>query len=277
MDPARNIYVAGPARDSQLSTALDLQLGSDLQSGRAQVGAYLSGQARIGKLRVQIDRGREERERLDRLVLQKEKRLDRAGRIVRQEADSITIDLSSFYKALGQLPPAKLTEALDEFFAKVVIGLLARTNQRYLLENAARQKVFLQLLRQLRELFLLVTRRERASRLLADLAKEIDHLVGQLCAPQGRIWVHGQVGPRRRHRVRVAQRSGPGRPHLHLLGLNLAAPGPPRRRAGHPGTGDSRGRPLPFPPERRDRGAAPGIFFSLNGQIFWETFLPPCL
>ena len=96
-----------------------------------------------------------------RLVSQEEKRLDRAckttmvplnfnaGRIVRQEADRISIDLRSFYQSLGKLPEAKLTAALDEFLAKGIIGLLARANQRYLCENPTRQKVFLQLLRQL--------------------------------------------------------------------------------------------------------------------------------
>ncbi|MCC7264205.1 MAG: hypothetical protein IT369_16975, partial [Candidatus Latescibacteria bacterium] len=204
---ARNIYIAAGAEGCHLSAGGALQIGGNLQGGRAQVGAYQLGQARIGRLRAQIDRGREERERLDRLVLQEEKRLDRAckttlvpidfnaGRIVRQEADRITIDLSSFYKAVGPLPEAKLTSALDEFFAKGVIGLLARTNQRSLSENAARQKVFLQLLKQLRELFVLVTRRDQNLHLLAALAEEIDQLVAQICNPHSRIWVCGQVSP----------------------------------------------------------------------------------
>jgi len=285
---ARNIYVAGPARDCQLCAALDLQLGGDLQGGRVQVGAYLSGQARIGKLRVQIDRGREERDRLDRLVLQEEKRLDRAGRttltpldfnagrIVRQEADRITIDLSSFYKALGQLPPAKLTAALDEFFAKGVIGLLARTNQRYLSENAARQKVFLQLLRQLRELFLLVTRRDRASRLLADLAEEIDQLVGQLCAPRGRIWVQGQVGPATIEFVRPSAQDQGDRTFAFSASTSQLQV--------HPGAEpDTLELELAEGDRSRFRQSAAAaelrqvFFYALNGQIFWEPSPPPCL
>jgi hypothetical protein len=285
---ARNLYVAGPAKDCHLSAAVDLQLGGDLQGGRAQVGAYQLGQARIGRLRAQIDRGREEHERLERLVLQEEKRLDRAcrttlvpldfsaGRIVRQEAERITIDLSSFYKALGQLPPAKLTAALDEFFAKGIIGLLARANQRYLSENAARQKVFLQLLRQLRELFLLVTRRDQARQLLADLAEEIDQLVGQLCNPRSRIWVQGQVGPGTAIEFVLPRAQDQGDrlfTFSHSAALLQVQPG---EEAGQleldlDCAGLSHFRQSAGQEELRRVS-----FYSVNGQVFWEPLaLPP--
>lgn len=284
---ARNIYIGGQAQDCHLNAAADLQCGGDLQGGRAQVGDYQLGQAQIGRLKTQTDRSREERERLDRLVLQEEKRLDRAckttlvplnfnaGRIVRQEADRISIDLSSFYRALGQLPETKLASALDEFFAKGIIGLLARTNQRYLCENTTRQKVFLQLLRQLRELFLLVTRRDRVLHLLAELAEQIDQLVAHLCNPHCRVWVRGQVhqGTALEFVLPSAQDQGDRDfSFSHRTALLRIQPGeePAMLDLDLDCAGLSHFRQSASLEELRQVS-----FYSLNGQVFWEPLDSP--
>jgi hypothetical protein len=284
---ARNIYVGGQAQDCQLSAAADLQCGGDLQDSQAEVGAYQLGQAQIEGLRVRIERGREERERLDRLVGQEEKRLDRAckttmvplnfsaGRIVRQEADRIGIDLRAFYQSLGKLPENTLTAALDEFLAKGIIGLLARANQRYLSENPTRQKVFLQLLRQLRELFLLVTRRDRALHLLEELAEEIDQLVAQLCEPQRRIWVRGQVHAHSSLRFILprAQDQGDRRfAFSHTTAVLQVQPGaePGQLDLDLDCAGLSHLRQTTAEEELRQVG-----FYSLQAQVFWEPLDPP--
>lgn len=283
----RNIYVAAQAEGCQFSVTADLQIGGDLHGGRAQVGVYQPGQARIARLRAQIDRGREERERLDRLVLQEEKRLDRAckttlvpldfnaGRIVRQEADRITIDLSSFYKAVGLLPEDKRTAALDEFFAKGVIGLLARTNQRYLSENAARQKVFLQLLRQLRELFVLVTRRDQTRQLLSELAEAIDQLVGQICNPRSQICVHGQVGPGTTLDFVLPSAQDQGDRNF---AFNAASAELQVQPGNEPGTLQlelSCADQSHFRQSAAETELCCVAFSSLNGQVFWEPLPPP--
>lgn len=284
---ARNIYVGGQAQDCRLSAAGDVQCGGDLQGGQAEVGVYQLGQDQIEGLRSRIDRSREERERLDRLVSQEEKRLDRAckttmvplnfnaGRIVRQEADRISIDLRAFYQSLGKLPEAKLTAALDEFLAKGIIGLLARANQRYLSENPTRQKVFLQLLRQLRELFLLVTRRDRTLHLLEELAEEIDQLVGRICAPHCRIWVRGQVhtGAALHFVLPRAQDQGDRRfTFSHTAALLQIQPGeePGQLDLELDCAGLSHFRQSTAEEELRQVS-----FYSLNGQVFWEPLNAP--
>lgn len=284
---ARNIYIGGRVQDCHLSAAYNLQCGGDLQGGQAEVGAYQLGQARIEGLKARIDRARDERERLDRLVSQEEKRLDRAckttmvplnfnaGRIVRQEADRISIDLRNFYQSLGKLPETALTAALDEFLAKGIIGLLARANQRYLSETPTRQKVFLQLLRQLRELFLLVTRRDRMLHLLEELAEEIDQLVAQICDPQYRIWVRGQVhaGSALHFVLPRAQDQGDRRfTFSHTTALLQVNPGeaPGQLDLDLDCAGLSHLRQSITQEELCQVG-----FYSLQGQIFWAPLNPP--
>lgn len=278
---ARNIYIGGQIQDCRLSAA------GDLQRSQAEVGAYQLGQGQVEGLRTQVDRARDERERLNRLVGQEEKRLGRTcnttlvpldfntGRIVRQEADRIIIDLSTFYQALGQLPETKLASALDEFFAKGVLGLLARTNQRYLAENPTHQKIFLQLLRQLRELFLLVTRRDRTLHLLEELAEEIDYLVAKICSPHCRIWVRGQVLHNTTLEFVLPSAQDQGDRHFtfsRTSALLQVQPGeePDQLDLDLDCAGLSHFR------QSVAQGELCGVnFYSLNGQVFWEPLHLP--
>ena len=65
------------------------------------------------------------------------------------------INLTVFYSSLGEQSESQRKTALVQFFAKGVVGYLARANRKYISDNPAREKVFLQLLKHLRELFLL--------------------------------------------------------------------------------------------------------------------------
>ena len=65
-----------------------------------------------------------------------------------------------FYESLGEDPTARQEQALMEFFSRGVVGTLSRANRKYLANNLAREKVFLQLLKSLRELFGLVFERD---------------------------------------------------------------------------------------------------------------------
>ncbi len=53
-----------------------------------------------------------------------------------------------------------------EFFARGIVGVVARTNRKYLVDYPSRENIFIPLLRSLRELFHLVLERDRAVRTL---------------------------------------------------------------------------------------------------------------
>jgi len=191
----------------RLVAAAEIRVGGDLGAGKAVSGDPQRRQVLIEGLRAQLTQGREEHKLLDRQVSQGEKRLDRAcritlsplhfemGRIIRRSPDRISIDLSSVYQSLGEMPADQLALALNEFFAKGLIGVLSRANRQYLSGNPAREKVFLQLLGQLRELFLLVIRRDQARRKLETLEGQIDQWVADFYTAPRRICVRGAVLP----------------------------------------------------------------------------------
>ena len=56
--------------------------------------------------------------------------------------------------------------ALAEFFAKGIVGVVARTNRKYLVDYPSRENIFMQLLRSLRKPFHLGVERDRAVRTL---------------------------------------------------------------------------------------------------------------
>lgn len=67
-----------------------------------------------------------------------------------------------------------------EFFCKGIVGILARANRKYIKGNSIREKVFLQLLKTLRELFVLVAEYDMVildlEKIKNDIASEMEEL-----------------------------------------------------------------------------------------------------
>ena len=81
------------------------------------------------------------------------------GRLIRHEDGVVGVDLSTFFAAVGEKEERQLDLALAEFFAKGIIGVVARTNRKYL-DNQAREIVFMRLLGHLRELYMMAAQKE---------------------------------------------------------------------------------------------------------------------
>lgn len=140
-----------------------------------------------------------------RRVVTEEKRLGKAtqalrspvdfsvGRIVRHGNGRVSVDLSSFYETLEGRTDEQLKLALAEFFAKRIFGVITRANRKYLVNYPAREKVFMQLVRNLRELFEAVLERDRLQRQVDWLGGRLNHFVGSLCSRQTRIEVKGPI------------------------------------------------------------------------------------
>lgn len=79
-----------------------------------------------------------------------------------------------FYESLGEDPTARQEQALMEFFSRGVVGTLSRANRKYLANNLAREKVFLQLLKSLRELFGLVFERDVGAAMESSNAVQLE-------------------------------------------------------------------------------------------------------
>ena len=82
-----------------------------------------------------------------------------------------------------------------EFFAKGVVGYLARANRKYIDGNPAREKVFLQLLKHLRELFVIVAERDFLVRRQQLDQEKTDRIVEELREQKCSIYVQGSIAP----------------------------------------------------------------------------------
>ncbi len=166
------LYVDGDVQDSRVSTTGDAYIGGELMQTQLLLGDYGDRKSAIEDIYRGFSHVQDDLEALERQIRQEEKRVDRSckatliplnfnvSRIISHENNQVRINLSSFYSSVGELSETRRKSALLEFFAKGVVGYLARSNRKYISDNPAREKVFLQLLKQLRELFLLVAERD---------------------------------------------------------------------------------------------------------------------
>lgn len=203
----RRLHIAGAMHHSQVNATGEVFIGSDLIGTRLLIGDYQTHKQQVEKLRQDISRLEEERSGFDWKIAQDEKKLDRSCKVTRvpldfkisrlifQEHNRIRIDLNSIYQSLGDQPGPKLKQAMNEFFAKGIIGYLAKANRKYITDNPAREKVFLQLLKHLRELFMEVFERDQTIATINQSQAEIDGMVKELRQQDLGLHVQGAVLP----------------------------------------------------------------------------------
>lgn len=202
----RNLSIGDDLIHAKVKTSGDTVVGGQIAATELILGEYEDRKLRIESLRNEIARGLDERESFDHQINQEERRVDRSckatriplnfnvSRLISQENGRVRIDLSSFYSSLGDMPEAKLQAALIEFFAKGIVGVLARANRKYIGSNTSREKVFLQLLKTMRELFVLVSERDLVILRLKKTEKQVEDLVDKLREQACKLHVQQGVG-----------------------------------------------------------------------------------
>jgi hypothetical protein len=153
-----------------------------------------------------VEHSREQAESLARRAGQDGKRMDKScralripldfsvGRIVQHSEGRVSVDLSSLYPSFDK-KEVDLSVALAEFFAKGIVGVIARTNRKYLIDYPAREKVFMQLLRSLRDLFNAVLERDEMQKRLSAAETELENLRAALSDRESSIAVGGRLAP----------------------------------------------------------------------------------
>ena len=204
---AANIRVRGTSRHSELVASNDIMLGENLLESLCIVGDFRELNQRVDELKRTISNVGEDQESLERQIKQQERRVGRAckttrspldfnvPRIVQHDSDRVTVDLTAFAESLGESSDQKFELALNEFFAKGIVGILVKTNSQYVSDNLSREKVFLQLLKGLRELFAIVGKRDRAQASLESACSELDQILETLSHRGQKISVGGEIEP----------------------------------------------------------------------------------
>jgi len=188
----RQFFCNGNLQHTQIKTQNDAIIGGQVTDSELVLGDYLECKHQIENLLHTTNQIQDKSETLKRRIRQEERRVDRSCKATRtpislnvkqliyQEHGRVRIDLSTFYKSVGDMPMAKLKIILVEFFSKGIVGILARANRRYIKGNPIREKVFLQLLKTLRELFVLVAEHDMVildlEKIKNNIAAEVEEL-----------------------------------------------------------------------------------------------------
>jgi hypothetical protein len=76
------------------------------------------------------------------------------GKIVQQSKEGLQINLATFYEAVDGRSEAEIDQALRQFFAKAVLGLLTRLNRDYIASGRGHQERFKKVVLKLQDLVL---------------------------------------------------------------------------------------------------------------------------
>jgi hypothetical protein len=105
------------------------------------------------------------------------------GNILTPTTKGLKVDLSSFYKALGDRSPQETDKALQEYYLRVVVGMLTRSNKRYVSQNPSRHKIFLKVIEELREHLMVIRRADSLREELNRVEKTRVEMLGKLNQP----------------------------------------------------------------------------------------------
>ena len=201
----QNIHIGGGSKESELRAQERISLGKDMVATKLTVGNGGFLQRRCEDLRRRLERHESSKLRCDRQRKQDEKILDRTcqltslpldlnlGNLIHHGDGRVQIDLESVYRSLGDASEQYLRAALNEFFAKGIMGALARTNRKYIVNNPTRARVFTQFLGKLRDLYNLVAQCDRLDRSLARERSELESLIADLPGEPGSVLVGGSI------------------------------------------------------------------------------------
>ena len=117
------------------------------------------------------------------------------GNILVPTRRELKIDLSAFYKALGTRSPEETDKALQEFYLRLVGGMLTRANKQYVIQNPSRHKIFLKVIEELRGHFMVVRRADALRETMEQLKDTKSEMLEKLNQPVPfALKVGGEVG-----------------------------------------------------------------------------------
>jgi len=203
----RSLRVGSEARDCRLNARMGVEIGGNLANARIVVGEFEPERQAILELRQEIRQAEQRTEYIRRQLSLEQKRVHRqfsatqfsldfsAGQILHQRRNRVVIDLRPFYKVVGDRTEKEIDQTLRAFFAKAVVGLLARTNRHLIRQNPNRQKIFKSVIRDLHDLFFQTRDCDKQSSILSDDESRLEKLMDALNDPMRPVYVRGAMVP----------------------------------------------------------------------------------
>ena len=199
----RRIVIQGDVEQSNLQSDLDVEVHGNLSDTQVSLGNRSGDIQDLRRLRGEHQKVERQMDELKIRIGSSSRRFVRdygqvklqLGSIFVPKPRELVIDLSSFYTAVGDRTPEEVDRALEEFYLKVVVGMLTRANQNYIKRNPNRHTVFLKLIEELRKHVLTVREGDKLTARLKVLAEKRQAFLDALKQPMGStLRVKGQVG-----------------------------------------------------------------------------------
>lgn len=205
---ANRVFVGKNISDAQINARSGLEVGGDLSASRVRVGDYDLDRKKIDHLKKRLDDAVWEREATERKLRMDEKRVDKlfkntrmilaanVGRILQGKRNRLVVNLDPIYASLEGRNEQEVDKALQEFFAKAIVGLLTRANQHFLMsKNRHRQEIFKGVIRDVHDLFFLARKFDKQTRRCATLKEVLDEAIASLQGRVVQIYVGGKCAP----------------------------------------------------------------------------------
>lgn len=185
---ARHVVVFGNICDTEIHSDLGVEVRGSLSDSHASLGYRTGDIQTLKRLRVDSQSVHQELSELEVRLASAGRKFVRdyhqvdltLGNILTPTSKGLEVDLSSFYKALGDRSPQETDKALEEFYLRAVVGMLTRSNKNYVSQNPSRHKVFLKVIEELREHVMVIRRadsmREELNRLEETKAEMFEKL-----------------------------------------------------------------------------------------------------
>jgi len=200
---ARHAVVKEDVAHSTIRSELGAEVGGDLSETLVTLGQRSGEIQTLRQYRVDAQRIKQALDELKIRIGLAARRFVRdypevelqLGGILTPTRRELRVDLRPFYQAVENQSPENVERALEEFYLRVMVGMLTRANRSYVSRNPSRHKVFLKLIEELRRHILAV----RESDMLQERTKELkgmrEELLRELVKPMRcELRVGGEVG-----------------------------------------------------------------------------------
>ena len=200
---ARHAVMKEDVAHSTIRSELGVEVGGDLSETHVSLGNRSGEMQTLRQYRIDAQRIKQDLAELRIRIGLAARRFVRdypevelgLGGILTPTRRGLQVDLTSFYRAVEGQAPEKAERALEEFYLRVMVGMLTRANRRYVSRNPSRHKVFLKLIEELRRHILTVRDSDMLQKRTKELAGMREELLRDLVKPMRfELRVRGEVG-----------------------------------------------------------------------------------
>jgi len=201
---ANNVVVSGDVVDSQIQAEGYLEVHGNLTNSQVYVGSRNGQIKKLNQRRMEV---RTVEQKISELTVQTSSagrkfvrdypQVDlKMGNILVPLKRELRVRLNQFYSAVGETTPEKIDKSLEEFYLRVVVGMLTRNNRAYISRNPSRHKIFLKLIEELRLHILKIRDLDKLQDRKTNLSKGNNEILRNLKSDDNQAYVRvgGLVG-----------------------------------------------------------------------------------